>query len=111
MKDKIRREYLRKVRKLEKSELCARNVFMWINQLVLGVVKYSAGIVDSTRGNMELLDRKTRKILTCNGLFHPHANVAGLYLKRCEAGRGLISAKNCALSECNGPWDYQKNLC
>ena len=32
MKDKIRTEYLRRVRKLAKSELHARNVFIRINQ-------------------------------------------------------------------------------
>ena len=52
------------------------------------------------------MDRITRKILTCNGLLHPGPNVAWLYLKRCEGGRRLISAKNCVLSECNGSWDY-----
>ena len=31
-------------------------------------------------------------LLTCNGLFHPRANVARLYLKRGGRGRGLISA-------------------
>ena len=57
-------------------------------------------------GNLKPLDRKTRKILTCYSFFHPRANVARLYLKRCEGGRGLISAKDCVLSECNGLWDY-----
>ena len=47
-----------------------------------------------------------RKILTCNGLFHPYANVARFYLKICKGRRGLISAKVCVLSECNGLWDY-----
>ena len=75
IKDKIRTEYLWRVRKLEKSELYARNVFMGINQWALGVVSYITGIVDWTRGDLELLDRKTRKILTSNGLFHPRAEV------------------------------------
>ena len=39
-------------------------------------------------------------------MFHLRDNVARLYLKRCEGGRGLISAKDCVLSECNGLWDY-----
>ena len=39
-------------------------------------------------------------------MFHPHANVARLYLKRCEGERGFISAKYFVLSECNGLWDY-----
>ena len=71
-----------------KSVLHARNVFMRINQWALGVVRYSAGIVDWIRGDKELLDSKTRKILTCNGLFHSFANVARLYLKRYKGGRG-----------------------
>ena len=64
------------------DENYARNVFMGINQRVLGVVRYSAGIVDWTMGDLELLGRKARKILTCNGLFHPRADVARLYFKR-----------------------------
>ena len=54
-----------------KLEIYTRNVFMGVNQWALGVVRYSAGIVDFTGGNLELLDRKTGKILTCNGLFYP----------------------------------------
>ena len=89
MKNKIRTEYLRRVKKLAKSELHARNVFIRINQLVLGVVRNGAGIVDSTRGDLELLDRKTKKILTCNNLFHRCDNVVRLYLKRCKGKRRL----------------------
>ena len=70
------------------------------------MVRYSAGIVDSTRGDLGLLDRKARKILTCNSLFHPCANDVRLYLKRCKGRRGLISAKDSVLSKCNGPCDY-----
>ena len=59
---------------------------------------YSAGIVNLTRGDTELLDRKIRKILTRNGLFHLHVNVTRLYLKTCKGGEGLISVKDCSLS-------------
>ena len=97
---------MRKVRKLAKSELHAKNVFIRINQWTLGVIRYSAGIVDWTEGDLGILDRKARKILTGNGLFHPCANVVGLYLRRCKGRRGLISAKDYVLSKCNGPWDY-----
>ena len=60
---------------------------------------YSGGSIDLTRGDLELLDSKTKKILTCNILFPPPVNVARLYLKRCEQGRGLISVKCFVLSE------------
>ena len=32
--------------------------------------------------------------------------VTRLYLKRCEGGRELISAKDFVLSGCSGLWDY-----
>ena len=67
---------------------------------------YSGWSVDLTKGDLELLDSKTKKILTCNSLFHPPVNVARLYLKRCEQGRGLISVKCFVLSEWNGLWSY-----
>ena len=58
----------------------------------------SAGIVNLTSGDTELLDRKIRKILTCNGLFYLHVNVIRLYLKACKGEGGLISVKDCSLS-------------
>ena len=85
--------------------VCKKGIY-GLNQWALGVVRYSAGIADWTRGDLKVLDRKRRKVLTCNDLFHPRANVAKLYLKRFGGGRGLILAKYCALSECNGLWDY-----
>ena len=85
-------------------------MFIRINQWTLGVVRYSAGIVDCTGEDLGLLDRKARKILTFNGLLHPCANIVRLYLKRCKGRRGLISAKDYVLSKCNGPWDYLAKL-
>ena len=87
MKDKIRTEYLRRVRKSAKSELYARNLFIRINQWVLDLVRNIAGIVDWTRGD---------------GLFHPCANVTRLHFEKCEGGRGLPSAKGYTLRL----WDY-----
>ena len=114
MKDKIKTEYFRRVKKLVKLELYARNIIMGINWWVLGLVRYSAGVVDWARGDIELSDRKRKKILTCNGLLHPRANDTRLYLKGCKTGRGLMLVKDCVLSEYNRLWDRidcQKNPC
>ena len=81
-----------RVKKLVKLELYARNVFVGINQWAAGLVRHSVEIVDWTGKDLELLDRKKRKILTCNSLFHSRANVASVYYKkRCKGG--VISAK------------------
>ena len=36
------------------------------------------------------MDRKTRKILTINGMHHPKADVSRLYIKRKNGGGGLL---------------------
>ena len=109
MKEFLEKEYIRRVRKLCKSKLYASNIISGINQWALGVIRYSAGIVDWVQGDLERIDRKTRKVLTCNGSFHPRANVARLYLKRREGGRGLLSVEHCVRSESNSLWDYVSN--
>ena len=83
---------MRRVRKLAKSELYARNMFMRINQWVLVRVEY----FDWAGVDLGVMDRKERKN-TCDGLLYARANVR-LYLKRSEGERGLISAKDCVLS-------------
>lgn len=42
------------------------------------------------------MDRRTRKLLTVNGGFHPRDCVKRLYVPRKEGGRGLISVEDCA---------------
>ena len=49
MKNKIRLEYLRRVKCVAKSELYAGNSIRAINAWAIGVVRYSAGILDWTR--------------------------------------------------------------
>jgi hypothetical protein len=50
MKEKVRVEYLRRVKLLAKSELYAGNMVKGINAWAIGVVRYSAGILDWTKG-------------------------------------------------------------
>ena len=44
MKDKVRNEYMRRVKLLVKSELYAGNLVKGINTWAIGVVRYSAGV-------------------------------------------------------------------
>ena len=44
MKDKIKTEYFRRVKKLVKLELYARNIIMGINWWVLGLVRLLIGL-------------------------------------------------------------------
>ena len=89
MKGKITSEKIRRVEKLCRSKLNGGNLIDGINTWAVGVVRYSAGIVDWTMEEVANMDR-TRKILAMNGCLHTRSNVARLYLPRKEGGRGLI---------------------
>ena len=65
----------------------------------MAVVRYSAGFLDWTKEEIDILDRKTRKSLTINGGAHPKADVDRLYLRRILGGRGLISIARCVKLE------------
>ena len=70
-----------------------------INAWAVSVLRYSAGIVDWTVGELVTMDRRTRKILSMNGCMHTRSNVARLYLPGKEGGRGLISIEECVNKE------------
>jgi hypothetical protein len=106
MKRKIKDEYLRRVRLLARSRLYAGNLVQGINAWAVGVVRYSAGILDWTKEELKGMDIRTRKVLAMNGVFHRHGSVGRLYMKRKEGGRGLISVEDCVRLEEKGLWEY-----
>ena len=108
MKEKIMKEYRRRVKKVLGSKLNGGNTIKAINAWAISVVTYSGGIVDWTVDELKEADRKTRKLLTLNGALHPRSNTDRLYLPRAEGGRGLISFEECIRQEEHGLSDYLK---
>ena len=106
MKEKVEAEYLRRVKKLAKSKLYAGNMIAGINAWAIGVIRYTAGVLDWTNQDMKRMDIRTRKVMTMNGALHPRASVDRLYLKRSEGGRGMISVEECIKSESKGLYEY-----
>ena len=90
MKDKVRKECVRRVRAMLRTELNAKNRIKAINTLAIPVITYSFNIVNWNMSEIRKIDRKIRKLLTCNGMHHPKADTDRLYLPRREGGRGLI---------------------
>ena len=84
---------------LVKSELYAGNLVKGINTWAIGVVRYSAGVLDWTKDDLRQMDPKTRKMLTFCGAFQKRGSFGRLYLKRKEGGRGLISVEDCVRQE------------
>ena len=72
------------------TELCGKYKITAINELAIPIVSYGFGIINWTIAELQNLDRKTRKILTCNKMHHPRACVERLYAPRSKGGRGLL---------------------
>lgn len=108
MKQKVRDEYLRRVKRVAKSKLYGGNLIKAINAWAVSVVRYSAGILDWSDRELKEMDVKTRKRLTMFGTFHKKGSVPRLYMKRKHGGRGLISVVDCVRAEELGLFAYVK---
>ena len=75
MKERVRKEYYRRVRMVLKTELNATNRFEAINTLAIPVVTYSFNIIDWKMSEIKRLDTKTRKLLTLSKMHHTKADV------------------------------------
>ena len=99
MKDKIKKEYYRRVRQLTSSKLNGGNLFRPINSQAVSLVRYSAGILKWTKDELKAIDRKTRKIMTMNKMYHPQSDTDKLYIPRIEGGRELLRIVDCVETE------------
>jgi Reverse transcriptase (RNA-dependent DNA polymerase) len=106
MKKKTKQEYLKRVRQILKSELNAGNTVHAINVWAVSAFRYSAGILDWTKEQLEEIDRKTRKLLTIYRMHHPKADIDRLYLPREAGGRGLLNVWQCVEEDERSLVDY-----
>ena len=67
---------------------------MAINEFGIPVLRYCATIIDWTKNELQVLDRKTRKTFTMNGGLHPRADVDRTYMQRTLGGRGLLGVED-----------------
>ena len=90
MREKLRRELLRRTRLILKTDLNSKNKITAINTLALPVITYSYNIIHWNLTDIRKLDVKIRKLLTTHNMHHPKSDVERLYLPRCSGGRGII---------------------
>jgi len=64
MKDKVKMEYLRWVRRVLQSKLNGGDTIGAINTWAVSLVHYTAGIINRKKDELEAMDRKTRKTMT-----------------------------------------------
>ena len=89
MREKIKKEYLSRLKKICKSELTPKNKITAINQLAIPLLTYGFGIIDWPQGELDRMDIKTRKILTLNKVTYRNQCMDRMYLPRREGGLGL----------------------
>jgi len=89
-KEKLKKEYLGRVRRVLGTELSADNKIQAIGSLVVPVLRYSFGTVNWRQKELQKLDRKTRKLLNIHGQHHAKADVDRLYVPRKQSGRRLM---------------------
>ena len=90
-KDRVLKEYFRRIRKIWNSELYAYNKVIAHNIFAIPVITPTFGILNWTKDELAGIDVKTRKILTSTGSFHVNSDVDRLYTHRNKGGRGLNS--------------------
>ena len=64
MKEKIRKEFYRRTRKILQSQLNSKNKVSALNSLAIPVVTYSYNIINWNQEDLKKLDIKVQKLLT-----------------------------------------------
>ena len=63
----MKSEYIRRVKKLLRSQLNEGNVIAGMNAWVVVIIRYGAGVLDWPKEELKSIDIKTRKLITMNG--------------------------------------------
>jgi hypothetical protein len=99
MKRKFVKEYGRRLRLVLKSKLNGRKKIMAMNTWAVALLRYGAGVLKWRKDEIAAMVRKTRRLMTMQGVLHPRSNIHRLYLPREKDGRGLISCEGCIRTE------------
>ena len=106
MKEKISKEYLRRVRKVLETKLSSRDLVKGINSWAVSLMRYSASFLDWTVDDLNAINARTRKFLTMHKALHPKDDIDRLYVGRKDGGRGYISIEECVENSVLGLREY-----
>ena len=67
-------EYYRKVRQLTSSKWNGGTTITAINSQAVSLVRYNVEILKWTKDELKVMDRKTRKFMTMNMMYHPESD-------------------------------------
>ena len=109
MKDKVKKEYYKRVRKVLETKLNSGKVFKAINTWAVSVMRHSATFLGCPRLQLQEIDRRIRKLLTMHNGFHPKSNIDWLYLSRELGCRGFTEVQDTVERAILGLRNYQGN--
>ena len=109
MKEKLRKECIRRVRIIMKTELNTKNRIIAINTIAVPVISYSFNIITWNLNEIKRIDTKISKQLTCHRMHHPKSNIDRLYLQGNNGGRRLIHLETFYKSSTIGLFHYLSN--
>ena len=72
---------------------------MAINSGTVSLVRHSAGILKLPKNKLNGMDRKTRKIMRINRMYHPQRDADRLQIPRTEGEWRLLSIADCGETE------------
>ena len=84
MKQKLKKEFVRRTRLILKTELNSTNRITVIKMPAILVITYNFNIIDWNLIEVKRLDIKVRKMMTTHSMHHPKADIHHLYLPRGE---------------------------
>ena len=108
MKEKIKKEYIKRLKAILKSKLNSGNTVKAINSWAVPVIRYSAGIVDWKNPELRNMSGKTRKVLNMYQALHTRSNVGRPYMPHSEGRKGLLRLEECVNSEKRSLGQYLK---
>ena len=98
MREKIKKEYLRKTRKLLVTKLSCRNLTKGLNTRAVPLIRYSGPFLKWIREELNQMDQRTKKkqqkLMTIHKALHLRDNIDRLYVSGKEGGRGLASIED-----------------
>ena len=75
MKLNVLEEYIKRLRKVLKSKLNGENLVRGVNTWAVSLLRYSATFASWRKSELQVIDRKTRKLFTIYGALHPKSDV------------------------------------
>lgn len=92
-KEFLSEKYFRRMRVILKSKLNDGNIIWTINSWTVSLTRHASRIIEWKKQELQLLDRKKRKVLTMCGASHPKAAVDKLHIRRSRENHRLISVE------------------